>query len=193
MMSRPVLAVSAIVTVCFAAVASAQMYRWVDKDGKVHYTDAPPPGVKSVEKKMTTPNVAGTSQVPYATQAAAKNFPVTLYTAKNCNEPCKDARSLLAKRGVPFREVAVADERSRAELKKVSGAEQVPVITVGKNVTAGFEPEMWHNALDAGGYPRSAGPLPAQAPQPPVAKSESKQPETKEPETAQPKGPYAPR
>lgn len=31
----------------FAAAASAQMYRWVDKDGRVRYSDQPPPpGVK---------------------------------------------------------------------------------------------------------------------------------------------------
>jgi hypothetical protein len=32
----------------FTAVAFAQMYRWVDKDGRVHYTATPPPpGVKA--------------------------------------------------------------------------------------------------------------------------------------------------
>lgn len=32
----------------FTALASAQMYRWVDKDGRVHYTATPPPpGVKA--------------------------------------------------------------------------------------------------------------------------------------------------
>jgi len=31
------------VMLAFAAMASAQMYRWVDKDGRVHYTATPPP------------------------------------------------------------------------------------------------------------------------------------------------------
>lgn len=31
------------VTLAFAAAASAQLYRWVDKDGRVHYTSTPPP------------------------------------------------------------------------------------------------------------------------------------------------------
>jgi glutaredoxin len=179
--------VLAVIAACLAASVSAEMYRWVDKDGKVHYTDTLPPGAQAVERKTATPGGAETVQTPYATQVAAKNFPVTLYTAENCNEPCKDAHTLLTKRGVPFREVAVGDERSRAELKKISGAEQVPVLTVGKKVTSGFEPEMWHEALDAGGYPRSGGPLP-QALKSPVAK-----PAPKQPETVQPQGPYAPR
>jgi len=36
------------VTLAFAAAATAQMYRWIDKDGRVHYTATPPPaGTKS--------------------------------------------------------------------------------------------------------------------------------------------------
>jgi hypothetical protein len=36
------------VMLAFAATAFAQMYRWVDKDGRVHYTATPPPpGVTS--------------------------------------------------------------------------------------------------------------------------------------------------
>ena len=31
----------------FAGAASAQLHRWVDKDGKVRYGDTPPPGVKT--------------------------------------------------------------------------------------------------------------------------------------------------
>lgn len=35
------------VTLAFAAAAPAQLYRWVDEDGKVRYGDTPPPGVKT--------------------------------------------------------------------------------------------------------------------------------------------------
>lgn len=36
-------------TVLIAATASAQVYRWVDKDGKVHYSDQKPPGASADE------------------------------------------------------------------------------------------------------------------------------------------------
>lgn len=40
---------------CMAmACASAQSYKWVDKDGKVHYGDSPPPGAKVTPLKATT-------------------------------------------------------------------------------------------------------------------------------------------
>src|SRR5262252_4086176 len=40
-----------IVLVGFAAGASAQQFRWVDKDGRVQYGDVPPPGVKATRIK----------------------------------------------------------------------------------------------------------------------------------------------
>jgi hypothetical protein len=36
-----------LAALAFAAAASAQTYKWVDKDGKVRYGDQPPPGVKA--------------------------------------------------------------------------------------------------------------------------------------------------
>ena|SRR5262245_20328221 len=188
-MSR--LIVTALVAL-YAAGASAQMYRWVDKDGRVHYTDTPPASAaaKDVQKKSNTPSVIETSQVPYAVQQAAQNFPVTIYTSENCGAPCKDARTLLAQRAVPFREVAVADDKSREELKRLSGGDTVPVMTVGRSPTRGFAADTWHNALDAAGYPRSA-PQTAQAkkPAPPAPAA----PKPAEEQPAQPRGPYAPR
>lgn len=153
----------AAVAALFASTAAAQMYRWVDKDGKVHYTDTPPPATaaKQVEKRTSTPSVVQ-STTPYAVQEAAKKFPAVLYTHSSCKDPCAAARDLLAKRGVPFREIAVTDEKTRAELKKASGGEEVPVLTLGTRPTVGFETETWQSALDGAGYPRNAAPLAAQ-------------------------------
>jgi hypothetical protein len=47
----------------FAATASAQMYRWVDKDGRVHYTSTPPPpGVKS--RTLRAPSASAPAAAP---------------------------------------------------------------------------------------------------------------------------------
>ena len=46
---KRVLAVLA--ALAFAAAASAQTYKWVDKDGKTRYGDTPPPGVKATPIK----------------------------------------------------------------------------------------------------------------------------------------------
>jgi glutaredoxin len=191
-MSKPLAAAALGLVGCLvAAAASAQMYRWVDRDGKVHYTDTPPPtsAGKSAQVRRSG-NVVDSDSLPYATQQALKHHPVTIYTADNCKEPCADGRKLLQGRGVPFREVAITDEQSRAELKNVSGGEEVPVITVGKSVTKGFGADSWNLALDAAGYPRSGPALPAQKSAPAAKAAEPAEP----PAAEQPKlGPYAPR
>lgn len=182
----------AALAVLFAAGAGAQTYRWVDQSGKVHYSDTPPPAAaKSVQQRSGGGNVVETSQVPYATQQAVRNAPVTLYTAESCKQICDEARKLLQTRGVPFREVAVANEASRDELKKVSGGKEVPVMVVGKSVTTGFGTESWNMALDAAGYPKAGPPVTAQAQKPPAPAAKAQSPEQAD---ESPKaGPYAPK
>jgi glutaredoxin len=186
------------IALLFAASVAAQAYRWVDKDGKVHYSQTPPsPGqAASVQKKSAGGSTVESSQQPYATQQAAKNHPVTIYTAAACKEPCNEARTLLSQRGVPFREVAVGDEKTRAELKQVSGSDEVPVLAVGRQVTKGYLADTWHTALDSAGYPRSGPPLAAKAQKPasapPASVDAPQQAAAAEPAPQQPAGRYAP-
>ena len=54
-----------------AAGASAQLYRWVDKDGRVRYSDMPPSGVKATT--LQPPPGAGAPPSPAAGDAAVKD------------------------------------------------------------------------------------------------------------------------
>jgi len=153
----------ALLATFVAGSAAAQLYRWVDAEGKVHYTDQPPANARSVETHKATANVV-TSTAPFAVQQATKNFPVKIYTGTNCGSPCSDARDLLGKRGVPFAEVSVTQPAQLDELKKVSGGEEVPIVLVGRAVLKGFEATSLNAALDNAGYPRNAGRSAAQPP-----------------------------
>ena len=152
------------------AAAQANVYRWVDKDGKVHYSDTPPP---EPQKNLTQKRVGGgyaadAVQLPYATQVAMQKSPVTLYTGADCGDPCKQGRELLSKRGIPFSERDAQANADDAEaLKKLVGAADVPVLTVGSAKVKGYEEGAWHSALDGAGYPRTA--LPGQVPPRPPA------------------------
>jgi glutaredoxin len=131
----------------------------VDKDGRVHYTQQPPPrgSAKSVQQRnLGSSSVIETSTPGYSLQQAMKNYPVTLYTSPGCKEGCPEARDLLAKRGVPFREVSVTDAPSNEALKKATGDNKVPALTVGSLVHVGYQPQAFENALDSAGYPKSA-------------------------------------
>lgn len=180
-----------------ACTAAAQMYRWTDDTGRVHLTDTPPPSsAKGVQKKSLATSGATapkSAPVPYVVQLAAKSYPVTLYTAREC-EPCGEARNLLNSRGVPFREVLVVDEAQQAELKKVAGALAVPSVTVGSNLQKGFEESAYHSLLDIAGYPR-AGLVPPRnqaepKPEPPPAQAQAAEPAEEAVDAAS--GPYTP-
>ncbi|MSQ69881.1 MAG: glutaredoxin family protein [Betaproteobacteria bacterium] len=148
-----------IVATALALVSTgvlAQLYRWVDQDGKVNYTQQPPPpSARNVQKKASAAPAAESSALPYATQTAAKNFPVILYTSADCGDACVQARNALVTRTIPFREIAVADQKSVEDLKKLSGKAEVPALRVGTQIQSGFEAIAYKNALDAAGYPAS--------------------------------------
>ncbi len=144
--------------------AVAELYKWIGKDGKVNYSDTPPPAdAKRVEKKRLNDRVSEGDGLGFASQNAMKKYPVFLF-ATDCGDPCDKGKALLAKRGVPHTlknpEKNIVDGN---ELKKLVGALEVPALQVGKNGIKGFNESAWHAALDAAGYPRSAAPLKANA------------------------------
>ena len=140
---------------CVDGAAQSTLYRWVDKDGKVHFTDTPPPAdaQKAEQRRFGQPTPDAT--VPFATQEAMKRHPVMLWVVPNC-EPCAQGRELLANRGVPFSERdAQANVETQAAFKKITGGDlNVPLLEVGSTRVRGFEPGQWNAALDTAGYPR---------------------------------------
>lgn len=151
--------VALLLAVMLSLGAHAQsVYRWVDKDGKVSYSDTPPPAdVKNVQQKRLTSGVTvDQDQLPYGVKLAMEKSPVVLY-ANACGEPCSGGRALLSKRGVVYTERDPEKNAADAEaLRKVAGALDVPVMTVGDKMMRGFDESAWSAALDAAGYPRNS-------------------------------------
>lgn len=141
----------------FAAAAQSNVYRWVDKDGKVHYSSEPPPSdAANVTQKRMGGGSSDEAQLPFATQQAMKRNPVTLYVSNNCGELCADGRTLLANRGIPYSERnAEANPADAEQLKQIVGALQVPLLMVGERPIKGFDAGTWNSVLDGAGYPRT--------------------------------------
>jgi glutaredoxin len=146
-----------ILTIWLAQSAYAgELYRYVDQDGRINYSDMPPPRTaKKIEKKAAADKAADTA-LPYATREAAKKFPVLMY-ATDCGEPCKLARDLLQKRGVPYAQKdPSASPTDATALTKLVGALEVPTLVVGKlKPIKGFEAGAWNSTLDTAGYPKT--------------------------------------
>jgi len=137
-------------------LVAAQLYRWVDENGKVEYRDTPPPSsAKKVEQRSLGGGTVEASALPFSVQQAARNFPVTLWNAQ-CGAPCDQARAHLARRGVPHAE---KDAQVDVEaFKQLTGGIDVPVLFVGSNRIKGYLEGEWDSALDIAGYPKTAPP-----------------------------------
>jgi glutaredoxin len=160
--------VLALAGLALTSVGAQQLYKWVDKDGKITYSDQPPPkDAKNVEqKKMVDSGSAASDDVPYSVKTAIDKNPVTLF-ANFCGEPCDGARSLLNTRGVPFTDRnPEKDPKAMDALKTATGGTDVPVLMVGTKILRGFSEETWQEALTTGGYPKTNPNLKPRAPTP---------------------------
>ncbi len=173
---RSTISIIACVAALAAAVdcaAQSSVYRWVDKDGNVHFSDAPPPeDAKGVTQKRMGGGQVEENQLPYATQIAMKRNPVTLFSSNGCGELCASARKLLASRGIPYSERNPEASPADADaLRKLIGALEVPVLLIGATTLKGYNKDTWNAALDSAGYPRTLlpGQVPPRPPTPPVA------------------------
>ncbi|MDP2029368.1 MAG: glutaredoxin family protein [Thiobacillus sp.] len=151
-----------LVAVCIvtasAPLAAAQLYQWKDAQGRMMYSDQPPPAsVKNAQQKSFKGNLIESGE-SYSTKTAREKFPITLY-ASACGAPCDQARKLLTERGAPFsNKDPQSSPEAQAELKKLTGKLSVPVLVVGSDKIDGFEAGQWNEALDRAGYPKSAAP-----------------------------------
>lgn len=139
------------------SVQADSWYRWVDKSGNVHYSDAPPENTTEFQKqRVGVAPLADNADLPYETRRAQQNFPVTLYVIENCGDLCQQARELLSKRGIPFSENNLNTQEQFDAFRKMSGSAGVPVLAVGKVWLKSFQAEQWQIELDIAGYPKTA-------------------------------------
>jgi glutaredoxin len=138
------------------------VYKVVGPDGKVTYTDTPPPANGNARVQPMAVGGAGGSGAPSLAglpaelQQAASKYPVTLYASAGCR-PCETGRQLLRQRGIPFSERLLASRPAdNAALQRLSGGSELPVLTIGQQQLKGLVASDWHGYLDAAGYPRES-------------------------------------
>ena len=135
-----------------AGNAHAELYKWVGADGKITYSDVPPPAnAKQVERKNLS---IDNSSVPFPAElaAAVAQNPVTLYTSETCT-PCNEGRALLKQQGIPFSEKTVSSNDDIAKLKQAGGDTQLPLLVIKNSKFRGFNSTEWRTALSSAGYP----------------------------------------
>jgi len=136
---------------------AGELFRWLDKDGKVNYGDTPPMDAVNVQNIKSSASSSQDDGLPYETRIAQQNFPVTLYVGSECGGPCDQARNLLNKRGIPFTEKMLKTSKDIEAFRQLSGMEAfAPVLQVGKDFIKGFLESQWNSELDIAGYAKTA-------------------------------------
>lgn len=157
-----VLALAACVTLFIHAdFAQADIYKWTDSNGKVHYSDAEP-----AEQKAETVNVdnintftdVSISDAPgwkgfYQPEIKPRVKNVVMYSTARCGY-CKKARRYFTERGIDFTEKMIDSDKAAYEEYQQLDATGVPVILVGNKRMNGFSEKMFEK-LFYGDKPRS--------------------------------------
>ena len=149
----------ALACVAGTAAFAQQVYRQVDANGKVTYSDQPP-SARTAQPVQGAGGGAVNSlptdtALPYELRQVAQRYPVTLYTGNEC-QPCDAGRSLLSTRGVPFTEKTVQTAQDGEALQRQSGKTSLPQVSIGSQQLVGFQDSEWTRYLDAAGYPASS-------------------------------------
>lgn len=169
------------------------VYRIVGPDGRVSYSDQPPPAANA---RPVAPGAAGAAgnagaQLPFELRQVVSRYPVVLYTSAEC-APCNSGRNLLNARGVPYSEKTITTNEDAEALKRLSGQTSLPVVTIGSQQIKGYSDAEWTQFLDAAGYPKQSAlpsayrraaptPLVAVAPAAPAAPATTAQSQPAEP------------
>jgi glutaredoxin len=140
-------------------ISAQQLYRIVGPDGRVTFSDQPPP--PSANSKVTTgrggsfAETSGGAALPFELRSVVQRFPFTLYTGKDCG-PCDAGRNMLRNRGIPFTERTVEGNEDIEALKRLTGDVSLPLATVGSQQMKGYSESEWTQFLDAAGYPKTS-------------------------------------
>ncbi len=133
------------------------VYRIVGPDGRVTFSDQPPPAeqARPAGAKSAANSAPSAGQLPYELRQVASRYPVTLYTSKEC-APCNSGRNLLNARGIPYTEKTVTTAQDAEAFKRLNSDGSLPFLTIGGQQIKGYSDGEWAQYLDAAGYPKQS-------------------------------------
>lgn len=153
MNARSSILLASLVLVAALPAAAQGVYRIVGPDGKVTFSDQPPPNAQAPAARATgAPATGGGAQLPFELRQVASRYPVTLYTSSDC-APCNSGRNLLNARGIPYAEKTVTSPEDIEALRRLAGDASLPFLTIGGQKLRGYSDAEWTQYLNAAGYP----------------------------------------
>jgi glutaredoxin len=120
----------------------AEMYRWVDSKGGVHFTDTPPEKVKSTEIRLQINSYSSPQVTPFEFDDSLitrrkTTTGVIMYSATWCGV-CKKARRYFQQQNIPFEEYDVEKSAKGKQDYQALRGNGVPIVLVGETRMNGF-------------------------------------------------------
>lgn len=125
--------------------SQAEVYKWTDENGQVHFGDTRPIEIKSEQvtikvNSYTSPSIEGLSKIFNSVSTSpqgSKNKKVVMYSASWCSI-CKKARKYFNQNDIAFSEYDIeTSKKGRRDYKKLKG-NGVPIILVNNKRMNGF-------------------------------------------------------
>ena len=140
--TRTVLFNLLIASLMLSGPSFAQLYKWVDEQGNIHYGDSPP---ENADLKQITGEVSSFTSVtvepfefdPNIITQRSNSKSVVMYSTSWCGY-CKKAKRYFRKKNIAFREYDIEKDKKAARAYKKIKGRGVPVILIGKKRMNGF-------------------------------------------------------
>lgn len=126
----------------FAVNSHADIFRWVDEQGRIHFTDKPPPQAESQSVRLRINSFTSPSIEPFQFDESLISKRVVtpdviMYSTSWCGY-CKQARRYFNQKQIAFTEYDVEKtDKGKQDFKRLGG-KGVPVILVGDRRLNGF-------------------------------------------------------
>jgi glutaredoxin len=140
-------------------MVSGEIYQWKDKDGKIHFSDTPPPSEVDAEiiqikedpldKPKTKEDSPKTKIFRRIEKRSSRDIDVIMYMTSWCGY-CRKAREYILLLGVNLIEYNVERDKDKREemLRKSGGSTGVPLIDVEGIIVRGFHPDSIKAAIE---------------------------------------------
>lgn len=131
-----------------AIPSSAEIYKWVDEEGQIHFSDKKPENLPSTEIEV---EISTYQSVSYGisvvdTSKVAAGSKVVIFSARWCGI-CKTAKQYFKKNKIRYKDYDIERNSKGKRLYKQLGAKGVPVILVGKKRMNGFSESAFENLI----------------------------------------------
>ena len=123
-----------VIFILLSGITQAQVYKWVDESGRVHYGEKPEQGVKAKELDASI-SVTGFKKVDNVKPVLAKK--IIMYPTSWCTY-CRKARKYFKSKDISFVEYDIErNAAAKCEYDVLKGR-GVPLILAGKQRMNGF-------------------------------------------------------